>query len=259
MPLPAQEEQLLRMAITTSTDNTGLIDEINKPFESIYGAKVHILSVGTGKALRLAENGDVDLILVHAPKSEMEFVDKGYGIERTAVMHNDFVLLGPKNDPAKVKITDNISDAFSNIAGTSSYFVSRGDDSGTHTKEKKIWSMTEVEGINPALPWYLSIGQGMGMAIMMANEKLAYVLSDRGTYLAYKDKIDLEILFEGDQILHNPYHIILVNPEKHPHVKVNLAQKYIDFITEPEGQKIIRDFRINGHLLFHPDVITNNY
>ncbi|MEE9552297.1 MAG: substrate-binding domain-containing protein [Gammaproteobacteria bacterium] len=247
------------MAITTSTDNTGLIGKINRPFELKYGAKVHVLAVGTGKALRLAENGDVDLVLVHAPNAELEFVNKGYGIGRTAVMHNDFVLLGPKDDPARVKDKDNISDAFSNIASTSSYFVSRGDDSGTHKKEKNIWSMAGIEGINPELPWYLSIGQGMGMAIMVANEKLAYVLSDRGTYLAYRNKIDLDILAEGDQILHNPYHIILVNPEKHPHIKVELAQKYIDSITGPEGQKIIRDFRINGHLLFHPDVITNNY
>ncbi len=250
-----QAQEILRLATTTSTENSGLLAQLHPIFESIYDAKVQVIAVGTGKALRLAENGDVDIIFVHAPAAEMKFVNNGFGINRTAVMHNDFILLGPQNDPANIKSAETLVDAMSRIAATKSEFISRGDDSGTHKKEKYLWEQSKIE---PKGDWYLSAGQGMGNVLIIAFEKQAYTLSDRGTYLAYNQKIDLEILGEGDEVLLNPYHVILVNPEKHPHVNVELATKYIKFITGKEGQKIINDYRLNGEKLFHPDVIKDN-
>jgi tungstate transport system substrate-binding protein len=250
-----QAQEILRLATTTSTENSGLLAQLHPKFESIYDAKVQVIAVGTGKALRLAESGDVDIIFVHAPAAEMKFVNNGFGIDRTAVMHNDFILLGPQNDPANIKTAETIMDALSRIAATKSEFISRGDDSGTHKKEKYLWNKSKIE---PKGDWYLSAGQGMGNVLIIAFEKQAYTLSDRGTYLAYNQKIDLEILSEGDEVLLNPYHIILVNPEKHPHVNVELATQYIQFITGKEGQKIISDYQLNGEKLFHADVIKDN-
>ena len=245
-------EGTLRMAVTTSTENSGLLSVLLPPFEDEHQIKIHILSVGTGKALRLGQNGDVDLVLVHAPEVEKKFIDAGFGVGRTAVMHNDYILLGPDGDPAGVRNTTALVDALGLIQKSQSTFISRGDDSGTHKKEQKLW---EVAGINPEGGWYLSIGQGMGSALTIADEKQAYILSDRGTYLSYLRKLNLNIVFEKDEILKNPYHIILVNPEIHPHIKTELAQKFINFITGEKGQGIIRDFRINNKPLFYPDVI----
>lgn len=245
-------EEHLRLATTTSTANTGLLAELHPPFESEYNAKVDVIAVGTGAALRLGQNGDVDIVMVHAPAAEKKFVEEGYGVERLAVMHNDFVILGPVEDPAGVRQATDLKDALKYIATGEYSFVSRGDDSGTHKKEKSLWQSIELI---PSGNWYMAAGQGMGAILQIANEKLAYTLSDRGTYLAYKDKIDLGIVFEGAQELFNPYHIILVNPQKHPHVKHELAQKYAYFIRSEQGQKIIRDFKIRGEQLFIPDVI----
>lgn len=250
-----QAQEILRLATTTSTENSGLLAQLHPKFESINNAKIQVIAVGTGKALRLAENGDVDIVFVHAPAAEMKFVNNGFGINRTAVMHNDFILLGPKNDPANIKSAETLIDAMSRIAATKSEFISRGDDSGTHKKEKYLWEQSKIE---PKGDWYLSAGQGMGNVLIIAFEKQAYTLSDRGTYLAYNKKIDIEILREGDDTLLNPYHVILVNPEKHPYVDIELATKYIQFITGKEGQKIISDYRVNGKKLFHPDVIKDN-
>ncbi len=242
----------LRMATTTSTDNSGLLNLLNPVFEKKYQVKLDVIAVGTGKALRLAENGDVDLVFVHAPGAELKFVNAGYGIEREAVMHNDFVILGAAADPAQLKKAVNLKQAMQGIQRSASTFVSRGDDSGTHKKEMTLWKMANI---SPGGSWYLSVGQGMGAVLLIANDKLAYTLADRGTYLAYTNKIDLQIAFENDPALNNPYHIILVNPLKHPHTKIDLARQYSAFIRSEQGQRIIRDFRINDQVLFHPDVM----
>ena len=214
---------------------------------------VDVIAVGTGKALRLAENGDVDLVMVHAPAAEQEFVESGYGVERLPVMHNDFVLVGPAADPAAVAAANSLADAMTRIAQSATGFISRGDDSGTHKKEMALWQAARVR---PEGVWYLSVGQGMGAVLKITDDKQAYTLTDRGTYLAFKGKIDLEIVHQGAAELRNPYHIILINPEKHPHVQTTLAKKYVDFIRGEEGQRIIREFRISGEQLFIPDVIS---
>jgi len=248
--LNAQER--LRLATTTSTDNSGLLDVLHPPFEKQYEIYVDVIAVGTGKALRLGENGDVDVVMVHAPAAEISFIEKGYGVERLPVMHNDFVLLGPQNDPAGVGDATTLNQALQKLSASGSYFVSRGDDSGTHKKEMSLW---RAAGMSPEGNWYMAAGQGMGAVIQIANDKRAYTLSDRGTYLAHKDKIELTPVFEGDPELFNPYHVIIVNPEKHPHVNTGWAQKYVDFIRGEAGQKIIREFKKGGELLFKPDVI----
>lgn len=245
-------EQRIKMATTTSTQNSGLLDILNPVFEQQYGIKVDVIAVGTGKALRLGQNGDVDLVFVHAPVAEIDFVNAGQGIEREAVMHNDFVILGPEHDPAKLRQATAITTAMKQLSQTKSVFISRGDDSGTHKKEKNLWKMA---GLEPEGDWYLSVGQGMGAVLQIANDKLAYTISDRGTYLAYIDKVELAIVFENDESLFNPYHIILVNPDKHPHTRIAQAREYSAFIRGQAGQKLIRDFRINDKVLFHPDVI----
>ncbi len=246
------EVERLKMATTTSTDNSGLLAVLNPPFEKKYNVKLDVISVGTGKAIRLGKNGDVDFILVHAPGAEKKFVDEGFGIEREPVMHNDFIIVGPESDPVGLKSAKNIKEAMSKIAEKKHVFVSRGDDSGTHKKEKFLWSMI---GSQPSGDWYLAVGQGMGVVLRIADDKEAYTLTDRGTYLAYKDKMKLRVQFENDEALFNPYHVIMVNPEKHPHTKIDLARKYSEFIRGEEGQALIRNFKVNGELLFHPDVI----
>ncbi len=246
------DTERLKLATTTSTDNSGLLAVLHPPFEKENNVKVDVISVGTGKAIRLGMNGDVDVILVHAPGAEKKFVGGGYGIEREAVMHNDFVIIGPEDDPANLSEAGDIKDAMSRLIKSNHVFVSRGDDSGTHKKEKKLWQTIDTK---PSGDWYLSVGQGMGVVLRIADDKDAYTLTDRGTYLAYKDKIKLKVLFENDAMLYNPYHVILVNPEKHPHTKIDLARKYSAFIRGEEGQELIRNFKVNGKTLFHPDVI----
>jgi tungstate transport system substrate-binding protein len=242
----------IKMATTTSTENSGLLAVLNPVFEKKYNVKLDVISVGTGKAIRLGKNGDVDLILVHAPGAEKKFINEGSGVEREPVMHNDFVIVGPVTDPANLKNSNNITVAMSKLMGSEHVFVSRGDDSGTHKKEKGLWKMS---GGEPSGDWYLSVGQGMGVVLRIADDKEAYTLTDRGTYLAYKDKMKLRILFENDVTLFNPYHVIMVNPEKHPHVKIGSARKYSEFIRGKEGQNLIRNFKVNGEILFHPDVL----
>ena len=246
------ESERLKLATTTSTDNSGLLAVLHAPFEAKNNVKVDVISVGTGKAIRLGMNGDVDLILVHAPGAEKKFVADGYGIEREAVMHNDFVIVGPENDPAGLTGSENIQQAMTRMLESEQVFVSRGDDSGTHKKEKQLWQSIDVD---PMGDWYLSVGQGMGVVLRITDDKDGYTLTDRGTYLAYKDKIDLKVLYENDELLFNPYHVIMVNPEKHPHTKIDLARKYSEFIRGNEGQDLIRNFKVNGEILFHPDVI----
>ena len=250
---PCLANERIRMATTTSTDNSGLLEVILPPFEKMCNVTVDIIAVGTGKAIKLGEKGDVDLILVHAPEAEKKFVKEGYGVNRRSVMHNDFIILGHASDPAKIKGEQNTTKAFEIIAKTKSLFISRGDDSGTHKKEKSIWRNT---GTVPQGNWYLEAGQGMGTVLQMAHEKMAYTLSDRGTYLAYKTKIDLVIISEGDPELHNPYGVMAVNPAKHPHVNYVKAMALIGWLTSPECQQMIAEFKKGGEVLFHPDVIN---
>lgn len=246
-------QQNLRMATTTSTENSGLLAVLNPPFEQQSGVRLDVIAVGTGKALRLGQNGDVDLVLVHAPKAEQAFVDAGYGVDRQAVMHNDFVIIGPSDDPAQLKSASSVIDALRKIQAARHSFISRGDDSGTHKKEMRLWAMADIE---PQGSWYYSIGQGMGKALVMADEKQAYVLTDRGTYLAFQGKIDLVILYENEPPLHNPYHVIAVNPQRHPSVKYDLARQYIAYLISPQAQGLIAEFKKKGQVLFYPDVIN---
>ncbi len=252
---PCLANERIRMATTTSTDNSGLLEVILPPFEKMCTVTIDIIAVGTGKAIKLGEKGDVDLILVHAPDAEKKFITEGYGVNRRSVMHNDFVILGPAIDPAKIKGEMNAHKAFEKISKTKSLFISRGDDSGTHKKEKSIWKKT---GVMPQGKWYLEAGQGMGTVLQMAHEKMAYTLSDRGTYLAYKTKIDLVVISEGDPDLYNPYGVIAVNPVKHPHVKYIKAMALIGWLTSPDCQQMIAQFKKGEELLFYPDAIPLN-
>jgi tungstate transport system substrate-binding protein len=245
--LPARAEERLRMSTTTSTENSGLLAVLLPPFEKKIGCKVDVVAVGTGKALKLGETGDVDVVFVHARSLEDQFVTNGFGVNRRDVMYNDFVLLGPPADPAGVGASNRAPDAFRAIAAKGSPFISRGDESGTHQKEKEIWASA---GIVPRGAWYAEAGQGMGEVLMMAAQKRGYTLSDRGTYIAFRKKTDLVVLGQGDRNLWNPYGIIAVNPEKHAHVKYELAMKLIDFVTGPEGQSLIAGFKVDGEPLF---------
>ena len=254
-------QEKIRMATTTSTENSGLLDVLLPPFEEEFNVKVDVIAVGTGKTLKLGENGDVDIVFVHARAAEDKFVNDGYGVNRRDVMYNDFIIIGPKNGPAGIKGMKDVAMALKQIAdkcaqpsresGKAS-FASRGDDSGTHKKEKSLW---KAAGVVPKGSWYMETGQGMGPTLQIADEKRGYTMTDRGTYLAYKDKIDLPILVEGDERLFNPYGIIAVNPAKHPHANYVYAMALIGWITSVEGQKIIADYKKFGEVLFHPTAI----
>ncbi len=244
------DREPLRLATTTSTHNSGLLDVLLPPFEKANGVKVAVLAVGTGKALKLGENGDVDVVLVHAPAAEKAFVDAGFGVDRRAVMHNDFIIVGPGSDPAELTNAGSAKEAFALLNEGKAPFISRGDESGTHKKERAIWTLA---GLDPKAAWYVETGQGMGDVLMMANEKNAYTLTDRGTWLAYAEKLELSIVFQGDPVLHNPYGVIAVNTERRPQVRKELTTKFLDYLTGPEAQGIIAGFRKNGEQLFHPD------
>jgi tungstate transport system substrate-binding protein len=242
----------LKLSTTTSTDNSGLLAVLHPAFEAKYNVKVDVIAVGTGKALKIGSRGDVDVVFVHAPAAELEYVLKGDFIDRKAVMHNDFVIIGPETDPANISSATSASKALQNIAKTPADFISRGDDSGTHKKEKTLWESAEIV---PAGTWYIQAGQGMGAVLKIADEKQAYTLTDRGTQIAFADKMSLKVLFEGDDALFNPYHVMAVNPEKHEHVQYELAKNYIDFVTSKQGQAIIADFKKSGQQLFCPDAM----
>ena len=252
---PAAEGRL-RLSTTTSTENSGLLDALIPPFEARFQLDVDVIPVGTGKALKLAEGGDVDVTLVHAPELEKLFVKRGFGVNRRYVMYNDFVIVGPPQDVAGIKGASDARGAFRRIAERTALFISRGDRSGTHTKELSLWKKA---GVNPSLPWYLESGRGMGAVLVIADQKRAYTLTDRGTYLAFRRKLDLAILVEGDPALFNPYHVIAVNPAKHPHVNYVGAMLLIGWLTSPEGQQIIANFGTQeyGQPLFIPAAIPN--
>lgn len=243
----ADDASRIRLATTTSTYHSGLLDYLLPQFEKESGYKVDVIAAGTGKALKMGENGDVDLVMTHAPKAEANFVDKGFGTEPHKLMYNDFVIVGPENDPARVSEQKDIGSVFTQIATQGVTFVSRGDDSGTHKKEMNIWAQTNIE---PNFGGYRSVGQGMGPTLNMASEMQAYTMTDRGTWLAYTNKLDLKIVFEGDEALFNPYQVILVNPQRYPDLNVKGAKAFHDWLINSEGQKMINQFKLNGQQLF---------
>lgn len=248
--LSLQAVEHLRLSTTTSTENSGLLTVLHPVFEKKYDVKVDVIAVGTGKALKLGSNGDVDVVFVHAPAAELKYVEQGDFIDRKAVMHNDFVIVGAEQDAAKLATAQSANHALKLIADSQSDFVSRGDDSGTHKKEKRLWKKA---GIEPKGKWYIQAGQGMGAVLKIADEKQAYALTDRGTQIAFSDKMSLKVVYQGDKALFNPYHVMAVNPEKHAHVNYDLTKRYIDFVTSTEGQKIINNFSKAGQQLFYPD------
>jgi len=243
-------DSLLRLATTTSTVNSGLLDYLLPEFTKNTGIEVQTIAVGTGKALRLGREGDVDIVLVHARNAEQAFIDAGYGIERFDVMYNDFILVGPPDDPAHISASHSVTEVLKNIHNSKSVFISRGDDSGTHKKELSLWKKT---GFSPQGDWYKSVGQGMGKVIQIANELDAYTMTDRGTWLAYQSKLNLALLYQGDPPLFNPYGIIAVNPERHAHVNHTGAESLIAWITSNKGQRLIGEFKVKGEQLFIPN------
>jgi tungstate transport system substrate-binding protein len=247
------DAQRLILATTTSTYDSGLLDYILPDFEATYNAEVDVISVGTGQALALGESGDADVLLVHARAREDAFVEAGHGLIRYDVMYNDFVIVGPSDDPADVRGMTVATDALVQIAESGASFISRGDDSGTHTKEKSIW---EAAGMTPEGDWYISAGQGMGAVLTMSDELQGYTISDRATYLARKSEgLSLEVLVEGDPILFNPYGVIPVNPAQHPNVSAELAQAFAHWITSLPTQDLIASYEVNGSTLFTPDSV----
>ena len=254
-PAVGAEKPILRLATTTSTENSGLLEYLLPPFERLSGYQVHVIAVGTGKALRIAQAGDVDLVMVHARPAEEAFVRAGYGVERRELMYNDFVLVGPSGDPAGLGRARNIAEALRRIAAAKQRFVSRGDDSGTHKKELSLWSMAEIQ---PQGEWYVESGQGMGRVLQMAGELDAYTLTDRGTWLFIAGKNPLRILYQGDPPMFNPYTAIAVSPDLHPHVDIRGANLLIDWLASAEGQHLISEYRINGQQLFKPLVVPGD-
>ncbi len=249
----AKEPQTLTLATTTSTENSGLLAYILPDFEKRYNVRVDVVAVGTGQALEIASHGDADVVLVHARSKEDAFMEAGHGLLRKDVMYNDFVIIGPPEDPAGVSGLTDVAFAFTKITQAESTFISRGDESGTHTKELQIWKKANLA---PTGGWYVSAGQGMGAVLTMAQEKMAYTLTDKGTYLARTlEDVDLPILVEGDPILFNPYGVIVVSPEKHPGVNSELAKKFVEWLTSVETQKLIGQFGMEefGQPLFTPD------
>lgn len=251
--LPAFAEDFIIVQSTTSTQNSGLLDAILPTFEEKTGIDVRVVAVGTGQALKNAANGDGDVLLVHAKPSEEKFVADGNGVERFDVMYNDFVIVGPKSDPAGIKGMTDATGALQKIANSKSVFASRGDDSGTHKKEKALWKLAEVNATDASGNWYRETGSGMGATLNAAAGMDAYTISDRATWLAFENKANLEILTQGDDRLFNQYGVILVNPEKHPTVKAKFGQTFIDWLTGEEGQKSIASFKVGGEQLFFPN------
>ena len=249
----AQEKSIV-VSSTTSTTDSGLFNHILPLFKQKTGIDVKVVSQGTGQALDTGRRGDSDVVFVHAKAQEEKFVAEGFGVKRFPVMYNDFVLIGPKSDPAGIKGSKDIVAALKTIKGKSSPFISRGDKSGTHSAELALWKAAgiDVAGADKG-DWYKEIGQGMGAALNTASASNAYVLSDRGTWLNFKNRGDLDVVVEGDNKLFNQYGVILVNPEKHKHVKKELGQAFIDWLVSADGQKAIADYKINGQQLFFPN------
>ncbi|MGA8587962.1 MAG: extracellular solute-binding protein [Pseudolabrys sp.] len=248
----AQDKSIV-VSSTTSTQDSGLFGHILPLFKAKTGIDVKVVSQGTGQALDTGRRGDADVVFVHAKSAEEKFLAEGEGVKRYPVMYNDFVLIGPKGDPAGIKGMKDVAKALQVIKDKQADFISRGDRSGTHIAEINLWNGSGIDIDKEKGPWYKSVGQGMGAALNTANASNAYVLSDRGTWLSFKNKGDLQILVEGDKRLFNQYGVMLVNPAKHPNVKKDLGQQFIEWLVSPEGQKAIADYKINGEQLFYPN------
>ena len=248
----AQDKSIV-VASTTSTQDSGLFGHILPMFKAKTGIDVKVVAQGTGQALDTGRRGDADVVFVHAKPAEEKFLAEGFGVKRYPVMYNDFVLIGPKSDPAGIKGSKDITAALGAIKAKGADFVSRGDKSGTHQAELNLWKVAGVDIAKDKGPWYKEIGQGMGAALHTASASNAYVLADRGTWLSFKNRGDLVIAVEGDKRLFNQYGVMLVNPEKHPSVKKDLGQQFIDWLVSSDGQKAIADYKINGEQLFYPN------
>jgi tungstate transport system substrate-binding protein len=246
-------ERFITVSSTTSTNDSGLFTHILPKFQAATGIEVRVVSQGTGQALDTGRRGDADVVFVHAKAQEEKFVAEGFGVERKPVMYNDFVLIGPAADPAGIKGTKDIAEAFKAVYAKTAPFVSRGDKSGTHSAELNLWKLAGIDIATTKGDWYREIGQGMGAALNTAASMGAYVLSDRATWINFKNRGDLGISVEGDKRLFNQYGVILVNPAKHPHVKKDDGQAFIDWLTSPAGQQAIGDYKINGDQLFFPN------
>lgn len=249
----ANDDNFIVVQSTTSTQNSGLLDAILPDFQTQTGISVRVVAVGTGQAIRNAANGDGDVLLVHAKTAEQEFVNQGFGVERLDVMYNDFVLVGPSSDPAAVAGGEDIVAALKTIASTQAIFASRGDDSGTHKAELRLWNIAGIDAQADSGTWYRETGSGMGATLNVAIGMNAYVLTDRATWIAFGNKADYQIVVEGDARLFNQYGVILVNPAKHSNVKAAQGQKFINWLTGPEGQQAIADYRIDEQQLFFPN------
>ena len=249
----ARAGEFITVASTTSTQNAGLFDHLLPLFEAESGIEVRVVAVGTGQALRLARNGDADLLLVHDKPSEEAFVAEGHGSQRFDLMYNDFVLVGPARDPAGVAGTSDAAAALGRIAAAEAPFVSRGDDSGTHRRERALWAAAGVDPTGASGTWYREAGQGMGATLNAATMMEAYTLADRGTWLSMRSRLDLRIMVEGGAGLRNQYGVTLVSPERHPHVKAALARQFADWLVSPQGQAAIDGFTIDGERLFIPN------
>ena len=252
--------ETLTLTTTTSTYDTGLLNEIHTDFEEMYGVTVDAVAQGTGAALETARNGDSDIVMVHARGLEDEFMRNGYGINRRDLMFNDFVIVGPESDPAGIQGMSSATEALTAVAETQAQFVSRGDNSGTHTKELNLW---EAAGTEPGGDWYQETGTGMGEALNIANQQGAYTLSDRGTFISQRSDIDLTVLVQGPieggpEILANPYGVMAVNPGVHENANYDLAVAYIGWITSPEVQEAISEYQVNGEQLFFPRAVSED-
>jgi len=251
-PALAQDKSIV-VASTTSTQDSGLFEYLLPLFKKKTGITVKVVAQGTGQALDTGRRGDADVVFVHTKSAEEKFLAEGQGVQRFPVMYNDFVLIGPKSDPAGIKGMKDVARAFQTIKEKQASFISRGDRSGTHIAELKLWKDADIDIGKDKGPWYKSIGQGMGAALNIANASNAYVLSDRGTWIHFKNKGDLQILVEGDKRMFNQYGVMLVNPAKHPNVQKDLGQQFIDYLISPEGQKDIANYKIDGEQLFYPN------
>jgi tungstate transport system substrate-binding protein len=249
----AAQDKSIVVASTTSTQDSGLFSHILPMFKARTGIDVKVVAQGTGQALDTARRGDADVVFVHAKPAEEKFLSEGFGVKRYPVMYNDFVLVGPKGDPAGIKGSNDIVAALGAIKAKGADFISRGDKSGTHQAELNLWKVAGVDIGKDKGPWYKEIGQGMGAALNTASASNAYVLADRGTWLSFKNRGDLAIAVEGDKRLFNQYGVMLVNPEKHASVKKDLGQQFIDWLVSAEGQKAIADYKISGEQLFYPN------
>ena len=252
--LPAlAQDKFIVVASTTSTEQSGLFGHLLPAFEQKTGIKVRVVAVGTGQALDMGRRGDADVVFVHDESAERKYLDEGFGVKRYPVMYNDFVLIGPKGDPAKIAGGKDIVDALKRISAAQAAFVSRGDKSGTHAAELRYWKMAGIDIAGAKGAWYRDTGSGMGPALNTASSMNAYILADRGTWLSFRNRADLAVLVQGDPRLFNQYGIMLVNPAKHPHVKREPGQQFVDWVISPEGQQVIAAYKVGGEQLFFPN------